>query len=175
MEISKELQDAINDQINFELYSAYIYLSMGAWFHENNLPGMAHWMEIQFQEEYAHAIRFWRHITERGGRVILEAIEKPQIDWESPLDVFETAYDHEKVVTARIYKIGDLAESQGDRGAKGMLEWFYDEQVEEEDKTMSIRDTLKMIGDNVHALLMLDRELGARPPADVPPAESTSP
>ncbi|MHA1908587.1 MAG: ferritin [Candidatus Thorarchaeota archaeon] len=159
MEISQQLQEAINDQINFEIYSAYIYLSMGAWFEQHNLPGMAHWMEIQFDEEYAHAMRFYRHINERGGKVILKAIAAPQTEWSSALDVFETAYEHEKIVTGRIYKIGEIADSEGDRAAKGMLEWFYDEQVEEEAKTSELRDTLKMIGDNVHALLMLDREL----------------
>ena len=175
MEISQELSDSINDQINFELYSAYIYLSMAAWFEQKNLPGMAHWMEVQVDEEYAHAMRFYRHITERGGRVLMKAIKGPETEWSSALDVFETAYEHEKIVTARIYKIGDLADSQGDRAAKGMLEWFYDEQVEEEKNTSEIRDNLKMIGDNVHALLMLDRELGARPAAAAPPADSTAP
>ncbi len=175
MEISKELQDAINDQINFELYSAYIYLSMAAWFEKNNLSGMAHWMEVQVDEEYAHAMRFYRHITERGGRVLMKAVAGPETEWSSPLDVFSTAYEHEKIVTKRIYKIGDLADNEGDRAAKGMLEWFYDEQVEEEKNTSEIRDTLKMIGDNAHALLMLDRELGARPAAAAPPADSTAP
>ncbi|MFW9849277.1 MAG: ferritin [Candidatus Thorarchaeota archaeon] len=175
MEISQELQDAINDQINFELYSAYIYLSMAAWFEENNLPGMAHWMEVQVDEEYAHAIRFYRHIIERGGRVLMKAIEGPETNWDKAVDVFAMAYEHEKIVTGRIYKIGEIAEREGDRAAKGMLQWFYDEQVEEEKNTSEIRDTLKMIGGDVHALLMLDRELAARPAAPAPPLDSTAP
>ncbi|MFW9910025.1 MAG: ferritin [Candidatus Thorarchaeota archaeon] len=175
MEISRELADAINDQINFELYSAYIYLSMAAWFEEKNLPGMGHWMEVQVDEEYAHAIRFYRHIIERGGRVLMKAIEGPDSEWESPADVFKTAYEHEQIVTSRIYKIGEIADREGDRAAKGMLQWFYDEQIEEEKNTSEIYSTLKMIGDNVHALLMLDRELGARPAAPAPPLDSTAP
>ncbi len=175
MEISKELTEAINDQINFELYSAYIYLSMAAWLEENNLPGMAHWMEVQVDEEYAHAIRFYRHIIERGGRVIFKAIETPQTEWTSALDVFETAYEHEKIVTARIYKIGEIAEKEGDRGSKGMLQWFYNEQVEEEKNTSEIRDDLKRAGDSAQIVFMLDRELGARPAAPAPPLDSTAP
>jgi len=175
MEISKELADAINDQINFELYSAYIYLSMAAWLEENNLPGMAHWMEVQFDEEYAHAIRFYRHVVERGGRVIFKAIDAPQTEWTSALDVFATAYEHEKVVTARIYKIGEIADKEGDKGAQGLLQWFYNEQVEEEKNTSEIRDNLKRAGDAPQILFMLDRELGARPSAAAPPAESMDP
>jgi ferritin len=175
MEISKELEEMINDQLNFELYSAYIYLAMGAYFEEINLGGMAHWMEIQFQEEFNHAMRFYRHIVERGGRVDLREIKAPQKEYASPLEAWQTAYDHEKIVTARIYKIGELAEKEGDRAAMSMLTWFYTEQVEEEEKTMTIRDKLKFIGDNVPGLYHLDAELGARPPVEAPPAESFSP
>jgi len=175
MEISQELTDAINDQLNFELYSAYIYLSMAAWFEERKLPGMGHWMEVQVDEEYNHAMRFYRHIVERGGRVIMKAIEGPQTEWTSPLDVFETAYNHEKVVTERIYKIGDIADKERDRAAQTMLNWFYNEQTEEEKNTSEIRDQLKMIGDNVQALLMLDAKLGARAPAGPVPLTSIMP
>jgi ferritin len=175
MEISQKLTDAINDQINFELYSAFIYLSMGTWFEEQNLPGFAHWMEVQYQEEFAHAMRFYRHVTERGGRVILKAIDAPKTEWASPLEVFEDAYNHEKEVTSRIYKIGDIADEEKDRGAMGLLQWFYDEQVEEEDNTSTIRDQLKMIGDSTQGLFMMDRELGQRPAAAPPPAESMAP
>ncbi len=175
MEISKKLTDAINDQINYELYSGFIYLSMATWCEEQNLPGFAHWLEVQYQEEFAHAMRFYRHITERGGRVILKEIEAPKTEWASPLEVFEDAYEHEKKVTARIYKIGDIADEEKDRGAMGLLQWFYDEQVEEEKNTSEIRDTLKRMGDSPHALFMLDKELGARPAAPAPPAESMAP
>ncbi len=175
MEISKELEEMINDQLNFEIYSAYIYLAMAAYFEDKNLGGMVHWMEVQFDEEYAHAIRFYRHIVERGGRVVLREIPAPQKEWSSPLEAWQTAYDHEQLVTSRIYKIGDLAAQQGDRAAQSMLNWFYDEQVEEEKSTMEVRDKLKLIGDSIAALLQLDAELGARPPAAPTPVESTSP
>jgi ferritin len=175
MEINQELVDAINDQINFELYSAFIYLSMGTWFEEQNLSGMAHWMEVQYQEEFAHAMRFYRHLTERGARVVLKEIKAPQTEWASAHDVFADAYKHELIVTERIYKIGDIAEKLGDRSTQSFLKWFYDEQTEEEANTMEIRDKLKLIGDSIPALLQLDAQLGARPAAPPVPAESTAP
>lgn len=173
MEISKELADAINDQINFELYSGYIYLSMATWFEEKNLPGLAHWMEVQADEEYSHAIRFYRHIVERGRRVTMKGIQEPKIEWGSPLEVFQDAYHHELTVTERIYKIGAIADRLGDRSTQAMLQWFYNEQTEEEKNTMEIRDMLKMIKDSIPALLQMDAKLGARPAAPAPPKEST--
>ena len=175
MEISQELVDAINDQINFEMYSAFIYLSMGTWFEEQNLSGMAHWMEVQYQEEFAHAMRFYRHLTERGARVVLKTIEGPKAEWASAHDVFADAYHHELLVTKRIYKIGDTADKLGDRSTQSLVTWFYNEQTEEEANTMGIRDKLKLIGDSIPALLQLDAQLGARPPAPPIPAESTDP
>ncbi|MHA1962075.1 MAG: ferritin [Candidatus Thorarchaeota archaeon] len=175
MEISKELVDAMNDQLNFELYSAFIYLSMATYFESISLAGMAHWMEVQYQEEFAHAMRFYRHIVERGGRVEMAPIEGPKTEWSSPLEAWEDAYNHELIVTDRIYKIGDLAEEGRDRAARAFLKWFYDEQVEEEKQTMEVRDLLKLIGDSTDALLRLDDKLGTRPAAAPPPAESISP
>lgn len=175
MEINQELVDAINDQLNFELYSAFIYLSMGTWLEEQNLSGMAHWMEIQYQEEFAHAMRFYRHLTERGARVVLKQIDAPATEWKSAHEVFSAAYHHETIVTERIYKIGDIADRLGDRSTQSMLTWFYNEQTEEEAKTMELRDKLKLIGDSITALLQLDSELGARPATVVIPADSTAP
>jgi ferritin len=162
MEISKELTEAINDQINYELYSGYIYLSMATWFEVQNLDGMAHWMKIQAGEEYEHAMRFWKHVTDRGGRVVLKAIEEPKTNWSSPHEAWSDAYEHELKVTARIIKIGELAASLGDKSAEPMLAWFYDEQVEEEEQTMKVRDLLEKIGDHVAALYQLDAKLGTR-------------
>jgi ferritin len=162
MEISEKLAGAINDQINYELYSGYIYLSMAAWFEEQNLDGMAHWMKVQAGEEYEHAMKFWDHVVDRGGRVLLKAVEAPKSEWGSPLEAWEDAYEHEKKVTARIFKIGEIAEEEGDKSARPLLQWFYDEQVEEEEQTMKVRDLLKMIGDATNALLMLDSRLGQR-------------
>lgn len=175
MEISQELVDAINDQINFELYSAFIYLSMATWFEENSLDGMAHWMEVQYQEEFDHTMRFYRHLTERGARVILKTIEGPKTEWESAHAIFADAYHHELLVTERIYKIGGIADKLGDRSTQTMLNWFYNEQTEEEKNTMEIRDKLKLIGDSIPALMQLDAQLGARPPAPPIPVDSTAP
>ena len=175
MEIDNELVDAINDQLNFELYSAFIYLSMGTWLEEQSLSGMAHWMEIQYQEEFAHAMRFYRHLTERGARVVMKEIAAPKTEWASAHEVFADAFHHESIVTKRIYKIGDIADRLGDRSTQSMLTWFYNEQTEEEAKTMELCDKLKLIGDSIPALLQLDSELGARPPAAPIPAESTDP
>lgn len=174
MMISQELVDSINDQINFELYSAFIYLSMAAWCEASNLTGFAHWFEVQYQEEFAHAMRFYRHLTERGARVMLKQIEAPKTEWKSAHEIFADAYHHETIVTERIYKIGDIADRLGDRSTQAMLTWFYNEQTEEEANTMEIRDKLKLIGDSIPALLQLDAELGARPPAAPIPADSTA-
>ncbi|MGY5875661.1 MAG: ferritin [Candidatus Thorarchaeota archaeon] len=160
MEISKELTDAINEQINYELYSGYVYLSMATWFEEQNLDGMAHWMKVQAKEEFEHAERFWKHVTDRGSRVILKAIDAPQTEWASPADAFSDAYEHELGVTERIIKIGELAKD--DKSALPMLLWFYDEQVEEEEQTMKIRDILRKIGDSVGPLYQYDTFLGKR-------------
>jgi ferritin len=162
MEISKKLADAMNDQINYELYSGYIYLSMAAWFEDQNLDGMAHWMKSQANEEYTHALKFWDHIIERGGRVLLTTIEAPKTKWTSALEAWTDAYQHEQKVTERIFKIGKLAEKEGDKSATPLLHWFYNEQIEEEEQTMKVRDQLKMIGDATNALLMLDAKLGQR-------------
>ena len=175
MEISQELVDTINDQLNFELYSAFIYLSMGTYLEEQNLSGMATWMEIQYQEEFAHAMRFYRFLTERGARVTMKQIAAPKTEWASAHDAFADAYHHETIVTERIYKIGDIADRLGDRSAQSMLTWFYNEQTEEEAKTMEIRDMLKLIGDSIPALLQLDAKLGARINNVVIPADSTAP
>jgi ferritin len=175
LEISKKLADAINDQINFELYSGYIYFSMAAWFQAHNLPGMAHWMEVQIDEEYSHAIRFYRHVVERGGEVIVKPIQGPQTEFASPLEIFEIAYEHEKIVTQRIYKIGDIVDEERDRAAHPMLQWFYNEQVEEEKNTSEIRDMLKRAGDSSQALFMIDAQLATRPAAPPPPLSSTAP
>ncbi len=162
MEISKNIQDAINDQINFELYSGYIYLSMATWLEEQNLAGMAKWMAMQAEEEYEHAMRFYKFVFDRGGRVTMKPIEGPQTEWESPLAAFEDAYEHEKKVSKLIYDIGEMAEKEGDKATQSFLKWFYDEQVEEEEQTARIRDLLKKIGDSVPALFQLDAKLGAR-------------
>jgi len=161
--INSKLQDAINKQINAELYSSYLYYSMSAYFQSKNLKGMAHWMKIQAQEEMLHVTKFYDFLFNRGGRVVLEAIEKPPVDWKSPLAVFEEAYKHEQKVTRLINDLVDLAVSEKDHATNSFLQWFVDEQVEEEANAEEIVQNLTMIGDHSHGLFMIDKELAARP------------
>ena len=160
--LSKTMQDAINEQIRDELYSAYLYLSMAAYFETLSLPGFATWMRAQSQEEVAHAMKFFDFVNERGGRVELHAINQPPVEFESPLAVFEATYEHEQTVTGLIHNLYALALEEKDYAAQVMLHWFIEEQVEEEDSVSQILDTLERIGYKDQALVMLDRELGQR-------------
>lgn len=160
--LTKKIQDALNKQLNNELYSSYVYLSMSAYFQASNLPGFAHWMAVQSKEENKHAMKFYSHIVENGGRVILEAIAKPATDYKSPLDVMKKALEQEKGVTASINAIYELAQKEKDYPTHVMLQWFITEQVEEEKTAGDIIEMLKMIGDAPAGLIMADRQLGAR-------------
>ena len=160
--LSEAMQNAINEQIRDELYSAYLYLSMAAYFEATSLPGFASWMRVQSQEEVEHAMKFFDFVNERGGRVELHAIEQPIAEFESPLAVFEATYEHEQKVTALIHNLYRLALEEDDYAAQVMLHWFIEEQVEEEAGASQILDTLKRIGDKDQGLMMLDRELGRR-------------
>ena len=162
MELSKKMQDAINEQIREELASAYIYLSMAAYCESINLQGCAHWMQAQSNEEMEHAMKFYGYVHERGGRVVLGALEQPPIEFDGPLDVFEKTLAHEQYITDRIHKLYALAVEENDYASLGILQWFVDEQVEEENSATEILDILKMIGDKGQALFMLDRQLGSR-------------
>ncbi len=168
MAIPKKVEEAINKQINAELYSAYLYLSMQAYFDSINLAGFANWMRIQAMEEFSHADKFYHHLAERGGRAVMEAIEKPETEWKSPLAAFESVYEHEQKVTALINEIADIADKEKDRASLGMLQWFIDEQVEEEASADSLVQKLKLAKDTPGAIFMIDKELAARvfaPPA----------
>ena len=160
--INKKMEKAFNDQINKELYSEYLYLSMQAYFERLNLKGFVNWMQVQVQEEHAHALGMFDYLNQRGGNVVLEAIDKPQTDWESPLAVFEHVLEHEEYVTSRINALMDVAEEVKDRAAMSFLNWYLKEQVEEEDNVGNVLATLKLIGDDKKALLMLDKELATR-------------
>ena len=162
MELSKKMQDAINEQIREELASAYIYLSMAAYCESINLQGFAHWMQAQSNEEMEHAMKFYGYVHERGGRVVLGALEQPPIEFDGPVDVFEKTLAHEQYITDRIHKLYALAVEENDYASLGILQWFVDEQVEEENSATEILDILKMIGDKGQALFMLDRQLGSR-------------
>jgi len=159
---SAKMQQTMNDQIKYELESAYIYLSMAAYFESINLPGFAHWMRIQTGEEQEHAMKFFDFIYDRGGRVVLQAIPQPPADFASPLDAFEKALAHEQKVTGLINDLYALAVEEKDYASQTFLQWFVDEQVEEEKSAGDIVEMLKMIGDKGQALFMADRQLAQR-------------
>jgi len=161
--ISEKMAEAINEQINAEMYSGYLYLSMAVDFAEKNLDGFEHWMRLQAQEELDHGMRFLDYLQERGGHVELETIEKPEVEWKTPLEAFEYVYQHECKVTGMINDLVDLAEKEKDRATVNMLQWFVDEQVEEEDSADEIVQKLKMVGDNPSALLMMNEKMAQRP------------
>ncbi len=160
--IGKVMEDAINKQINEEMYSAYLYLSMSAYFDSINLNGFSNWMYVQYQEEIEHAMKFIEHLKNRGGRLKLYAIAEPPNEWSSPLDAFKATLEHEKHITKCINDLVDVAEKEKDRAAYNMLQWFIDEQVEEEANDEEIIAQLEMVGDNKNGLLMIDRELAQR-------------
>jgi ferritin len=162
MELSKKMQDALNKQINEELASAYIYLSMAAYCESINLGGFAHWMQVQTNEEMEHAMKFYDFIHDRGGRVVLQAIAAPPVEFEGPTAVFEKALAHEQHITSCIHKLYALAVEENDYASLSLLQWFVDEQVEEEKNAGDILEMLKMIGEKGQALIMLDRQLAAR-------------
>lgn len=156
------IEKSLNDQINAELYSAYLYLSMAAYFESENLPGFAKWMMVQNQEETMHAMKFYNYINERNGRVALKSIAEPPAKWKSPLEVFEATYKHEQVVTGRINDLVNLAIEEKDHATGVLLQWFVTEQVEEEKNADEIIQKLKCISDSPAGLYMLDKELGQR-------------
>ena len=160
--ISKTLQNAINEQINFELFSAYLYLSMAAHFEAQNLTGFAQWMRVQYQEETGHAMKFYKYVFDRSGVVTLKAIAQPATKFKTPLDVFKEVLEHEQKVTSLIHKLYELAVKEKDYATQSFLQWFIAEQVEEEKNATDIISMLEMIGDSPVSLIMADRQLGAR-------------
>ena len=162
MMLAKTIQDALNEQIKNELYSAHQYLAMSAYCESMNLPGFAYWMRIQAQEEREHAMKIYDYIQERNGRVVLEAIDQPITEFVSPLEVFEKALEQEQAVTADINNLYALAVREEDYASQFFLQWFVTEQVEEEKNVGDVVETLKMSGEKNEALLLFDRELGKR-------------
>mgnify|MGYP001129160700 CR=1 FL=1 len=160
--LNKEMEDALNGQINAEMYSAYLYLSMSAYFQSISLSGFANWMRVQYQEEMAHAMKFYDFINERGGRVTLKVIDAPPTNWASPLAAFEAAYAHEQKVTGLINDLVEKALEKRDHATSIFLQWFVSEQVEEEDNANKIVEHIKLMGDARGGMFMLDRELGQR-------------
>lgn len=160
--ISQMMEEAINKQINEEFYSAYLYLGLAAYFASQNLPGFHHWLYLQYREELGHAEKLYKYLIERGGQVKLMAIKEPDQNWMGPKEAFEAVLKHERYITGRINELADVAEREKDRASLAMLQWFINEQVEEEARAQEILAKLEMVGDQKQGLMMIDRELAQR-------------
>lgn len=162
MPMTAALQKAMNDQIRKEFFASYLYLAMSAWFEERNFEGFAKWMRIQADEERGHAMRFYDFVLDRGGRVALEAIPQPDSKWKTALDVFDAARKHEQMVSTSINALYARAISDKDYATQVMLQWFINEQVEEEKTSTTLAEQLRLVGESATGLLILDRQFGER-------------
>ena len=160
--LNADLESALNNQLNSELYSAHLYLSMAAYFESENLNGFAHWMRVQHQEEVSHAMRLFGYINDRNGRVVVQTVEQPPIEFESVVAAMEMTLEHEREVTRMIENLYREAQAQKDYATHVLLEWFIEEQVEEEKSAVEIVEHLKLIGDDGTGLLILDGRLAER-------------
>jgi ferritin len=160
--IKEKMQKALNKQLNEELYSSYIYLSMAAFFESENLSGFSHWMRIQSQEEYMHAMKIYDYIHRADGKVTLQKIDAPKSSWKTPQDVFQDQYKQEQEVTKSINEIVDLSIEEKDHATHNFMQWFISEQVEEESSALKLLEKMKLIGDNRNGLFLFDHELAQR-------------
>ncbi len=160
--VSKKLEKAINEQINAELWSAFLYLSMSMHFEHEGLPGVANWFKMQFMEEQDHAHKFMNYLNAKGNKVELKAIDKVDVSWDSVLHAFEETLKHERIVTGLIHELVALAREEKDYATENMLQWFVDEQVEEEETAQGLIDGLRLIGDNGFGLYTFDKDLAKR-------------
>ncbi len=160
--LNQKVEKLMNEQINAEFYSAFLYLSMSAYFERMNLPGLANWTYVQYLEETTHALKFFKYVNERGGNVRLATIKEPPVEWKSPLHVFQEIYKHEQHVTALINNLVDASIQEKDHASNNMLQWYVAEQVEEEANAQLIMGHLERIGESKDGLFMLDKELSAR-------------
>ncbi|MBN1893232.1 ferritin [bacterium] len=160
--LSRKMTDALNGQINKELYSAYLYLAMSAWAENKGFKGFANWFHIQYQEETVHAMKIYHYLQEQGAAVALDAIQKPPSEFKTLLSAFEETLKHEQFITRSIHELVELALSEKDYATSIFLQWFVTEQVEEEANDNEIIGKLQMVGDKGHGLFMMDRELGGR-------------
>jgi len=160
--LKPKMEAALNAQIKAELQSSYLYLSMAAYFESIDLEGAAHWMQAQSKEEHAHALKIFKYVNERGGRVLLTMLEAPKTDWNSALGTFLAAYRHERHISKRIDKLVHLSKEIDDEPTFQFLQWFVEEQVEEEANTEQVVHDLALVEEDPAGLLMLDRELGKR-------------
>lgn len=157
--LKKTVLKALNDQINAEFYSAYMYLGMSAWCEDRNLPGFAAWMRKQFEEEQKHALKIFDYVLEQDQKVVLAAIDQPPATYRTLQEIWEKTYAHEQHVTALIHKLYALAEKEHDYATKGLMQWYVGEQVEEEQQASSILEQVKMVGTNSSAVFFLDRHV----------------
>ncbi len=160
--LKEKVLKALNKHLNAEFYSSYLYLSMAAYFESHSLTGMASWMKLQSKEEYEHAMKIFEFIHDRDGIVELQKIDAPKTTWKSAGEIFQETYDHEKDVTKSIYDLVDLGVTEKDHATTSFLQWFINEQVEEESTAMKILDRMKLVGDSKQGLFFLDREMGQR-------------
>ena len=160
--LTEKMQQALNDQVAAEFYSAFLYLSMSAYLDSMDMPGAANWMFVQYREELSHAEKIFDFVVEREGRALVKGFDAPPVEWDSPLAVFEAAYEHEKKVTAMINELVSLAREEKDYATEFFLQWFVTEQVEEEDSVRTVLDQLKLAGSHPHGIFMMDRALGER-------------
>lgn len=160
--LKKKVEDAINKQIQEELYSSYLYLSMSAYFANKGLAGFANWMDVQQKEERDHAMKFYNYLLAHGSHVKLLKIDEPGHDWKSPLEIFKAGLKHEQHITECINNLVDIAEKEKDRATFNLLQWYIDEQVEEEENARTIIEKLNLIKNDSNGIFMLDKELAAR-------------
>ncbi len=159
---SKKMEEALNEQLNAELFSAYLYLAMTAYFESRNLLGFANWMRIQAREELMHAMKFYDYINDRNGRVVLKAVGAPTKEWKSPLAAFQAAYEHEEKITELINSLMNVAIKEGDHATQIFLQWFVTEQVEELANANAVIEKLKLVENSANGLFLIDHELSAR-------------
>lgn len=167
--ISKGVERALSKQLNHEFYSAYLYLAMAAYCSHNDFNGSAHWLKCQYEEEHMHATKIYNYLVEQGVQVALKAISSPPSDFGSLLEVFQASLKHERLMTSRLNELSDLALKEKDHATYNLLQWYVNEQVEEEATVSGIISKLKLIKDDGYGLLMIDNELGARPAPSTPP------
>lgn len=168
--ISKKMSDALNGQINKEMFSSYLYLAMSAYCQHEGLSGVANWMKIQAQEEMLHAMRFYQYMESQGAQIALQAIEAPPTTFKSALHLFQETLKHEQFITKSIQGLADLAQKEKDHATSIMLQWFITEQIEEEANATDILNKFKMVGNSSQGIWMIDRELAARQPSAGPAA-----
>ncbi|MCL2157303.1 MAG: ferritin [Methanobrevibacter sp.] len=160
--VSKKMEKELNNQLNAEMYSGYLYLAMAAYFEDSDLSGFANWMRVQAQEELSHSMRFYDYIIRRGAKVSLDAIEKPNFEWGSPLEVFDHVLSHEKTVSGLINNLVNLAIEENDHATNNFLQWFVEEQVEEEESASAALNKVKLASDTHNGILIIDSEFASR-------------